>query len=220
MTAEKFLSPQERRQRNRQEMIDNILAIAREMMQADGVAALNFNAIARRLGMTPPALYTYFDSKHAIYDALFRIGFQQFNERMSQGILPDDSPYEQVRKAIEGHMAFAQENPDLYQLMIQRPVPGFVPSEESMAVSYAALQGSSDWLQTVLEQAEITPGIPLEEARDLLFAMMQGLTNLHLANNPDLPVGQGRFGQLTAQAAKLFFDAWKPDEDVAGLPAG
>jgi hypothetical protein len=33
---------------------------------------------------------------------------------------------------------------------------------------------------------------------------------LHLANDPDLPVGEGRFGKLPAQAARLFFEAWKP----------
>jgi AcrR family transcriptional regulator len=210
MTQQIILTPEERRERNRQEMIANILAIAREMMQADGVAALNFNGIARRLGMTPPSLYTYFDSKHAIYDALFRQGFTEFYARMQQELQEQRTPYEQVKKAIETHLAFAQENPDLYQLMIQRPVPGFVPSAESMAVSLTVLQETGEWLQQLLAEAGIEPDLPLAEACDLLIAMMQGLTNLHLANNPDLPVGEGRFGKLPAQAARLFFDAWKP----------
>lgn len=209
MAQEKFLTPEERRQRNRQEMIDNILSIAREMMQADGVAALNFNEIARRLGMTPPALYTYFDSKHAIYDALFRLGFEKFREMIRREMQAADTAYEHIRNAIEGHMGFAQENPDLYQLMMQRPVPGFVPSDESMAVSLSVLQESTELLEQVIEEAEIAPDMPVEEARDLLFAMMQGLTSLHLANDPDLPVGHGRFGKLTDQAAKLFLDAWQ-----------
>lgn len=208
MAQEKILTPAERRERNRQEMVNNILSIAREMMQADGVAALSFNGIARRLGMTPPALYTYFDSKHGIYDALFRLGFEKFRESMHQAMKEKGTPYEQVKRAIQGHMAFAQENPDLYQLMIQRPVPGFVPSDESMQASLSVLEESSEWLRKVLEEADIAPDIPLEEARDLLFATMQGLTSLHLANDPELPVGEGRFGKLPAKAAKLFFDAW------------
>lgn len=216
MTPEKILTPQERRERNRQEIIDSILSIAREMMQADGVAALSINAIARRLGMTPPALYTYFDSKHAIYDALFRLGFEEFGKRMRQQIQENATVHEHVLGAIEGYLAFAQENPDLYQLMMQRPVPGFVPSEESMSVSLAVLEEGSDVLQQALEKADLAPAMPLEEARDLLFAMTEGLTNLHLANDPDLPVGQGRFGKLTARAARLFLDAWRPDRDAAG----
>lgn len=209
MAQAEFLTPEDRRQRNRQEMIDNILAIAREMMQADGVAALSFNAIARRLGMTPPALYTYFDSKHAIYDALFRLGFEKFREMIHRETQKADTTYEHLRNAIVVHARFAQENPDLSQLMMQRPVPGFVPSDESMAVSLSVLQEGSDWLEEVIRKADIVPDMPLEEARDLLFATIHGLTSLHLANNPELPVGQGRFGKLTDQAAKLFFDAWQ-----------
>lgn len=85
-----------------------------------------------------------------------------------------------------------------------------------MSVSLSILQESRDWLRQVIEEAEIAPDMPVEEAADLLFATMQGLTNLHLANDPDLPVGQGRFGKLTARAARLFLDAWRPDRDAAG----
>lgn len=210
MAQRQILTPKQRRERNRQEMIDNILSIAREMMRADGVAALSLNGIARRLGMTTPALYTYFDSKHAIYDALFKLGFEEFGRRMRVVMQESRPPYEQLKALFEGHMAFALDNPDLYQLMMQRPIPGFVPSEESLAASLSNLQEASEQLPRLLEEAGLSPGMPDEEARDLLFAMMDGLTNLHLANDPGLPVGQGRFGKLPSRAAQLFASAMKP----------
>ena len=37
-------------------------------------------------------------------------------------------------------MTFATENPELYQLVFERPIPGFEPSEESMTVSSATLE--------------------------------------------------------------------------------
>ena len=43
------LTPAERRQRNRQEMIQAILDVSREVMREEGVAALNLNEVARRL---------------------------------------------------------------------------------------------------------------------------------------------------------------------------
>lgn len=51
LESKHLLSPQERRQRNRQEVIDAILAAAREIMRRDGVAALNLNEVARLVGM-------------------------------------------------------------------------------------------------------------------------------------------------------------------------
>jgi len=40
MTLDKILTPQERRQRNREEVINNVLEIARLLMRENGVAAL------------------------------------------------------------------------------------------------------------------------------------------------------------------------------------
>jgi len=200
---------EERRRRYREAIGEDILAIAREMMQEDGVAALSFNAIARRLGMQPPSLYTYFDSKNAIYDELFRRGFLEFGRCMKARPHQDGPLRENLSGVMETYMRFAQENPDLYQLMFQRPVPGFVPSEESMAVSLALLEDASSQLARILDGGELAIDMPLPEARDLYIALQHGLAELHLANDPQLPVGQGRFGKLIPQAVQLILDAWQ-----------
>ncbi|MBK7181318.1 MAG: TetR/AcrR family transcriptional regulator [Chloroflexi bacterium] len=198
-----------RREQVREETIEKILTIAREEMQAEGVAALSLGTIARRLGMRPPSLYTYFDSKHAIYDELFRRGFLEFGRRMSERPYQDGTLRENLESLMTTYMRFAQENQDLYQLMFQRPVPGFVPSEKSMAVSLGQLNASKEQFTYLLEGEDNTLTIPFEEARDLVIAFEHGLTEMHLANNPDLPVGEGRFGKLIPQAVQILLDAWQ-----------
>jgi AcrR family transcriptional regulator len=201
--------PTTRREQVREETIEKIVAIAREEMQAEGVAALSLGTIARRLGMRTPSLYTYFDSKHAIYDELFRRGFLEFGQWMAERPYQNGTLHQNLESALTTYMRFAQENPDLYQLMFQRPVPGFVPSSESMAVSLEQLDAIKDQFTHLLAMAEITLSIPYEEARDLVIAFEHGLTELHLANNPELPVGQGRFGKLIPQAVQMIIDAWQ-----------
>ncbi len=198
-----------RREQVRAETIEQILSIAREEMQAEGVAALSLGTIARRLGMRTPSLYTYFDSKHAIYDELFRRGFLEFGRRMNERPYQDGTLRENLESLMTTYMRFAQENQDLYQLMFQRPVPGFVPSEESMAVSLGQLNASKEQFAYLLEGEDNTLTIPFEEARDLVIAFEHGLTEMHLANNPDLPVGEGRFGKLIPQAVQILLDAWQ-----------
>lgn len=198
-----------RRERRRQETIEEILTIAREEMRAHGVAGLRLGVIARRLRMKTPSLYTYFESKDAIYDELFRRGFLAFGERMAQRPQQGGPIRASLQSALETYMRFAQENPELYQLMFQRPVPGFVPSEESMAVSLAVLAEGQAELEAVVGRGELAPDLPLTEARDLFIALQHGLTELHLANNPELPVGEGRFGKLVPQAVQLLLDAWQ-----------
>ena len=198
-----------RRQRRRRETIEEILAIAREEMREHGVAGLRLSAIARRLGVQTPSLYTYFESKDAIYDELFRRGFLEFGQRMAEGPSREDSAREKLLSSIETYMGFAQENPELYQLMFQRPVPGFVPSEESMAVSLENVAKAQAEFEEIFCSGDLTTDLPVEEARDLCFALQHGLTELHLANDPELPVGEGRFGKLTAKSVALLLDAWR-----------
>ena len=207
--ADSVPTAKQRRRRYREEIIEDVLAIAREMMQKDGVAALSFNAIARRLGMRPPSLYTYFDSKNAIYDELFRRGFLEFGRWMDERPHQDGPLRENLQSAMETYMRFAQENPDLYQLMFQRPVPDFVPSEESMAVSLALLDQARSQVAHILASDELATSLPVEEALDLFIALQHGLTELHLANNPELPVGEGRFGKLIRQAVQMILAAWQ-----------
>lgn len=218
------LTPQQKRRRRRAATIEEILAIAREMMQADGVAALRFNALARRMGMRPPSLYTYFPSKDAIYDTLFRRGFEAFG-RMHEARRARRLPLrDNLLCVVEDYLAFAQENPDLFQLMFQRPVPHFEPSDESMAVSLGILEQARVEARQMLDDDTLHFDLPVEEAGDLFIAMTHGLTELHLANNPTLPVGEGRFGKLAAQAVDLFLAAWDyrpapaatPDEPSTG----
>lgn len=213
--AESVATLRQRRRRYRDEIIEDVLGIAREMMRRDGVAALSFNEIARRLGMQPPSLYHYFASKNAIYDELFRRGFEEFGRKMADRPGQDDTLREKLRSAMETYMRFAQENPDLYQLMFQRPVPEFVPSETSMAASLATLGAARAQFTETLQSGELTLGMPLEEALDLIIAFEHGLTELHLANNPQLPVGEGRFGKLIPQAVEMILGAWQADKDTS-----
>ena len=213
--AESVATMKQRRRRYRDEIVEDVLGIARAMMRKDGVAALSFNEIARRLGMQPPSLYHYFASKNAIYDELFRRGFEEFGLRMAERPGQDGTLREKLHSAMETYMRFAQENPDLYQLMFQRPVPEFVPSDASMAASLATLGSARAQFADTLQSGELTLGIPLEQALDLVIAFEHGLTELHLANNPELPVGEGRFGKLIPQAVEMILQAWQADKGTS-----
>ncbi len=206
-----FLSPQERRQRNREEMKNAILEAARQVMREEGVAALNLQEVARRVGVRAPSLYEYFPGKMAIYDALFRMGVRLLGERMNLSHESTDPLWARAQAVLENYMTFAQEYPELYQLVQERPVPGFIPSEESMQESRGLLTMGDAIVEKGIERGSLALGITVSEARDLFLAMMHGLTALHMANEPELPVGAGRFGSLIPAALALFRAAWEPE---------
>ena len=60
----------DRRERRRQATVEEIKDTARRQIAQDGATSLSLGAIARAMGMTPPALYRYFENRDALVVAL------------------------------------------------------------------------------------------------------------------------------------------------------
>jgi AcrR family transcriptional regulator len=196
-----------RRKRNHDLMIQTILDTARAIMREEGVAALSMQELARRLDMRAPSLYHYFSGRMGIYDALFQLGFTLFGQHMQKPAFGSGTWQDELRSTFESYMTFALQNPELYQLCFERPVPGFVPSEESLKLSFGLLNQSYERIARNLYPM-IKTELPPAQVGDLIIATMHGLTALHLANEPELQVGQGRFGALIPAVITILNDAW------------
>ncbi len=195
-----------RRQRNHDLVIEEILTTARAIMREEGPAALSMQELARRLDMRAPSLYNYFAGKTEIYDTLFRRGFVLFDAYIQEQLAGAQDWQDELHRYLAAYMAFALEQPDLYQLCFERPVPGFMPSQASLDLGFAMLERAyataRRWSSTI--HSDLDP----QQMTDLVIAVMHGLTALHMANEPHLPVGQGRFGGLIPAAVSLFEKAW------------
>lgn len=191
----------ERRHRKRDQTIEEILVAARAIMREEGAAALSMQELARRLDMKAPSLYNYFSGKHDIYDALFRRGFEEFDAFLLEQLGGAESWRDELDRYLTAYMAFALKNPELYQLCFERPVPGFTPSQASLEVSFGALKRGYD--RIARWRKELKTDLSNEQVADLIIAISHGLTALHLANEPTLPVGQGRFGGLISAAVSV-----------------
>ena len=219
MTEETFRRPasrQQRRARDREEMTAAILDASRVVMRRDGVAALNLHEVARMVGIQTPGLYKYFPGKSGIYDALFCRAIGEFRPRL-ECVWADHPPgWARLEAWMEARMRFAQEHPDLDRLLLSRDVPAFVPSPESMEESRHLLAASHHAFMESLEACGLRPDVDVDRARGLFFAMMQGLTSLHLANEAELSVGSGFYGSLIPDAMMTLRNGWMIDEEVTG----
>jgi AcrR family transcriptional regulator len=187
-------------------MVQNILDAARAIMREQGVAALTMQELARRMDLRAPSLYHYFSSKMEVYDAIFRLGFSLYREHMEKYDLGSQTWQDHIQRSFEGYLTFAKQNPELYQLCFERPVPGFVPSKESLQVSFELLNRAYQRMSNF--KGTMNTDLPEQQAIDLLISMMHGITAMHLSNEPDLPLGQGRFASLIPVAMKVLDQAW------------
>src|SRR5579875_745572 len=181
-----------RHRATRQEIVDAAWQAARDK----GLTGLTLSDVAARVGMRVPSLYSYFASKNEIYDAMFAQGNEEFLEfiKQRQAGLPR-RPRELVRETFRIFFDFCTADPVRYQLLFQRTIPGFVPSEPSYAKAIEVL----DVFRRQLADAGLTGG---QADEDLLTALSSGLVDQQIANDP----GGDRWGRLLDEVADMAYD--------------
>lgn len=170
-----------------------ILEAAWELVRAEGLAALSLRELAHKVGMRAPSLYSYFDSKNAIYDAMYAQGSREYLEQESRLVLTGE-PLHDLKAGARFFVEFCTEDPARYQLLFQRTIPGFEPSPESFAISVEGLAR--------LRQRFAGMGFTDPEVLDLFTAIGTGLTDQQISNDP----GGDRWSRLADEAVEMFFD--------------
>lgn len=181
----------ERQQATRVEILDTAWQIAREK----GLAELTLRDVAARIGMRAPSLYSYFSSKNAIYDAMFGQAWADYLAVIDavEPTLPRP-PRAGLKKIAHSFVDYAVADLARHQLMNQRTIPGFVPSPESYAPAVEVLERGRGHLARF--------GVDAPRHFDLFTALLGGLINAQLANDP----GGDRWTRLLDEAVDMFAD--------------
>lgn len=187
-----------RRDRRRQETIDEILSIAEAIMDEEGVNGLSLSEVARRLGVKPPSIYKYFDSLTAIFDELFRRGQAAHCDAL-RAAMTGRHGLDAVGAGLDASGRFGVARPALTQLLFFRPVPGFEPSDAAMAPSSEMVGLIRAAFVEAIEAGEVAKTTDADELVWLSSVMMSGVIGQTLANEPQLPWGEGRFSPLLAK---------------------
>ena len=192
----------DRRSARRAATKDEILAAAWSLARQEGLVGITMRDLGARVGMTAQSLYSYFASKHHIYDAMFEQGYRAFAEWMSAASddgdrgepIPAASAEQLVASAhadARRYFTFCVDDPVRFQLLFQRTIPGFVPSEGSYAIAVQVLE------QMRLRTALL--GVDGDGPFDLWTAVMSGLASQQLANDP----GGTRWERLVDDAVDM-----------------
>src|ERR1700677_2227700 len=82
--TEQMSAPRTARDRIREEVTKEIVAVAGDHLGREGAAALSLRSIARELGMAPSALYRYFPSRDALLSALILGAYESLADEAEQ----------------------------------------------------------------------------------------------------------------------------------------
>lgn len=169
---------------------DRILKAAWKLARKEGLASFSLRDLAKAVGMRAPSLYSYFDSKLALYDAMFAQGNRELVERFSAIDVTDFDDY--LRQSAKILFEFNLAEPARYQLLFQRTIPGFEPSPESYAIAIDLLAEARRRFSDA--------GFDDPRVVDLWTAVTSGLFSQQMANDP----GGDRWFRLVDEALDMF----------------
>src|SRR6476661_6927348 len=108
----------------REAKIVSIVEAAWGLARENGIQLVSLRGLAKEVGMQQPSLYAYFDSKNALYDAMFADGNRQLLDALS-AIGARAEPRETLKACLGVFADFATADPARNSLLFRRVLPGF-----------------------------------------------------------------------------------------------
>ena len=165
----------DRRDRRRAAKRARIIEQAWSLARRDGLAGISLRDLADSVDLRQPSLYAYFESKLDLYDLMFEDGQRQLLDWcLSREPLADGR--DELVATVEDLVRFSSEDTVRHQLLFQRTIPGFEPSEAAMAPA----QRFVELMTTRLRAA----GAHEQSDVDLFSAIVSGLAHQQVANDP------------------------------------
>ena len=185
------------REARRRSARDAIVDAAWELVRDEGLAGLSLRDLAKQAGITTPTIYAYFDSKNAIYDAMFGRAAAEFADRMAQPYDSED-PRAVLADGVHRFVEFCTGDIARYQLLFQRTIPGFEPTPESFAPAVRALDA--------LRERLAINGVTDPRHVDMWTALTSGLAHQQISNDP----GGDRWASLIDDSVTMFLAYCQP----------
>jgi AcrR family transcriptional regulator len=106
-----------RRERERAQRRQVIINAARELAEAEGWDSVTTRRLADAIEYSQPVLYSHFDGRDAIVNAVALEGFSEMAAILHNARKRARSPAAEPRAVAKAYMQFAKTNPALYEAM-------------------------------------------------------------------------------------------------------
>ncbi|GEN09136.1 transcriptional regulator, TetR family [Myxococcus fulvus] len=171
----------ERKERQRAELREHILRVAREMVVKEGFGALSMRKLADAVEYAPATLYLHFENREAIARELCIRGFEEFLAKLEPAAV-EPEPLARLKVMSAAYVAFGLEHPETYRLIFM----------EDPKLSTALFQGQRDGagarsfglLASVFEDLKSAGRLATEaqpaKLAEMLWAGLHGIVSLKL----------------------------------------
>ncbi len=163
----------ERRERERLQRHELIVATARELAEQEGWEAVTTRRLAERVEYSQPVLYSHFTNKDAIVRAVAIEGFAELGAGLRRARLAAPSAAAALRAVAEAYLNFAATRPALYDSMFS------MPTDIRFASGDLAPQPLRDAFAEFVEAvAPMAAGRDVEVCAEVIWSALHGLATL------------------------------------------
>jgi AcrR family transcriptional regulator len=198
----------DRRHRRRLETIEQVLDVAAAVMVEQGVAGLSLGEVARRMGIRPPSLYVYYDSKNALYDAIFARGWREltaYMEPLHRRHIDETTDLQTyLQSSADTFVRWAVEHPAYTQLMAWRPVPNYEPSADAYAPAVEMFEEARAAFAELHARGLFRHDVAVDEALDMWTVLISGVVTQQLANAPHESFDAGRYTSRLPELVAMY----------------
>ncbi|MEV4806244.1 TetR/AcrR family transcriptional regulator [Nonomuraea sp. NPDC049421] len=187
-----------RRERLRRATLEEIHAAARKLLVEQGSAAVTINAVARRVGMSGPALYHYYAGHDELVGAVTADFYRELATTMEQArdARPDAPVGERLLAVCRAMRAWAIAHPAEFGWIFASPVAP--PDRRPDSVRYeAAVRFEQVFLDLVVELWQTRP-FPVPDPAGLPASLREQLSAYSATIE----------GRLPLEAAHVFLSCW------------
>ncbi len=171
----------ERRERQKAELRERILAAAKHIVVTEGLPELTMRKIADAIEYSPATIYLHFQNRDEIALQLVRDGFAALIGYMAPAAaIPD--PLARVRAIAKAYIAFGVREPETYRLIFLDTYAWALweSTDEAKEPENGAFSFLAGTFQEAIDAGSIH-GMTADRAAELLWASLHGIVSLKLS---------------------------------------
>ncbi|MBA3713548.1 MAG: TetR/AcrR family transcriptional regulator [Pyrinomonadaceae bacterium] len=179
----------ERREKQREELRQEILDAARTLFIREGYENVSMRKVAEKIEYSPTTIYLYFKSKAELLNCLCEETFAKLGARLEALAKDSPDPVEGLRKGLRVYIEFGLKNPSHYTVtFINHPLHHEGLGEEFAyegSMGHKAFSYLSAAVGECVRQKKFRR-VDVEATSQATWAAVHGLTSL-LIVHPDFP---------------------------------
>jgi AcrR family transcriptional regulator len=192
-----------------------LLGAARDLYLEEGFGRFSLREVARRVGVSAPAVYRHYDGKEALLREVCAAGFRIFSSYLLRA-LSGSTPRERMALSAEQYLRFGLENPRDYRVIFM-----------GGAEEYAAVTASGKRSAKPIVEGDSTFQFLVDRVRDciqarvlrkddpqalamVIWAHVHGLVSLRLSGHLGAVGDEAEFARFYEQATQRLLAALAP----------